>query len=150
MDMKVNRLQSVKLGFIVYLFISRGKTRVYFGVGDGEMPRRRAKPHRTRRKSDETRRETRSAGTPSRLFGWHILAYLDLFPLTIYYSFYQPGIVHCTSRTPSSRRPADLPRQRRLGMRAVLASPPALYFYHILHVRNQYSSIIPCRVFFLQ
>jgi hypothetical protein len=122
MDMKVNRLQSVKLGFIVYLFISRGKTRVYFGVGDGEMPRRRAKPHRTRRKSDETRRETRSAGTPSRLFGWHISVCLDLFPLTIYYSFYQLGTVHSTSRTASF--PVDQPTFLGNGDSAcVLCSP---------------------------
>jgi hypothetical protein len=43
--------------------------------------------------------------TTSRLFGWHILAYLGLsylFPLTEYYSFYQPSTIYSTGRTPSS------------------------------------------------
>jgi hypothetical protein len=38
--------------------------------------------------------------TTMRLFGWHISARLDLFPVTKYYSFYQPSTIHSTSRTP--------------------------------------------------
>jgi hypothetical protein len=32
---------------------------------------------------------------------WHISACLGLFPLTEYYSFYQPMTIHSTSGTPS-------------------------------------------------
>jgi hypothetical protein len=33
---------------------------------------------------------------------WHILTCLDLFPLTEYYSFYQSGTIHSTSRRAES------------------------------------------------